>query len=124
MRTIALGLLMSGGLLAGCAQKPAPAPMPRVPTSQQVSEMRDAFKKVSPSARVGIVTAVLADQSLAMVGDFPVDGVRAGDIISFVDADEQAIAHGDVIEIRDGKVIVHFQAAARAPMVGDAAVKF
>jgi hypothetical protein len=89
-----------------------------------VAEMRETFKKTAPNVRVGVVSAVLNDQPLAMVAEFPTDKLRVGDIITFVDANEEAVAHGYVIEILDKKIAVRFDPVSRAPVVGDAAVKF
>jgi hypothetical protein len=124
MRTIALGLVLSGGLLAGCATNGKPVPAPQPPTAQQVAEMRETYKKTAPNVRVGVVSAVVADEQMAMVADFPTDKLRAGEIISFVDANDQAVAHGEIVQVLENKVAVRFQPAVRAPVVGDAAVKF
>jgi hypothetical protein len=54
----------------------------------------------------------------------PTEGLRPGDIVSFIDMNQVAVAHGTVVDIRDNNVFARFETGQRRPMPGDVAVKF
>jgi hypothetical protein len=111
-------------LATGCATRPKTAPMSSPPTAEQAAMFRESFMKVSPTAKVGIVGAILEGESLLMINDMPTDGVNPGDVVSFVDSTQNTIANGKVVEVLGNKVAASYTAATRAPVTGDVAVKF
>lgn len=124
MKRITLGLLaaLAAGL-AGCKTTPKTPPAPPPPSAAQLETMRQTYKEISPTARIGVVTAVTGD--LVMVGEMNLDGMKKGQVISIVDSAQNAVAHGEIEELVDGKAVLRIQAGAtRAPMVGDAAIRF
>lgn len=126
MKTYALlfPLVSAVAVLAGCAAKPKPIPAPMAPTAEQASAIRETFTKAIATARTGLVSAVASDLSYASVTDINVEGLKVGDAISFVDGSKTTVAHGTIVEIKGSLVAVQYQAATRAPVVGDVAVKF
>jgi plastocyanin len=98
--------------------------MPMAPSPEQASAIRESFAKAAPNSTSGIVTAVLSDQPFAMIGEIKADNIKPGDAISFVNADGTAIAHGVVVDVKEGKPAVRFEEGQRRPVVGDVAVKF
>lgn len=116
--------LFAALLVAGCISKPAETPLPPAPSADQQQEIRASILEVNPNAKIGVVSAVITDSPLAMVGDISSEGIKIGDVFSFVDADRNVIANGTVVEIVDGKLAIRYQADTRVPMVGDVAVKF
>ncbi|HEX8342173.1 MAG TPA: hypothetical protein VF624_14815 [Tepidisphaeraceae bacterium] len=111
-------------LVTGCASRQKPAPMSAPPTAEQVMMIRESFMKVSPTAKVGVVGTVLDTDTYVFINDMPTDGIAAGDVVTFVDADQATVAHGKVVDIREGKVAAMYTTVTRAPVVGDLAVKF
>jgi hypothetical protein len=112
-------------LIAGCTSRPKPPMTPPPPTPDQVAQIRTAFMKVSPQAKIGVVSAVLTDSPYAMASDMPTDGLKAGDIVSFVDGTQATVAHGRIVRTMEGnKAAVEYMPGIRAPMVGDVVVKF
>ena len=112
-------------MLTGCANRSkTPAPPPP-PSADQVAEIRESFRKVNPSVKIGVVSAVLTDVPYAMVSDMSSEGLQAGDIVSFVDSTQATIAHGKVVQTVDAnKIAVEYMPGVRTPVVGDVAVKF
>lgn len=120
--TVALVAALAGGL-AGCKSTPETPPAPPPPTAAQLDAMRQAYQAISPTTRIGVVTAVT--DGLVMVGDMKLDGLTKGQIVSIIDSAQNAIAHGQIEEIVDGKAVLRIQdGATRAPQVGDAAIRF
>jgi hypothetical protein len=117
--------LASLALITGCAGRPKQPAPPPPPSADQVASMREMFRQVNPSARVGVVSAVLTDMPYAMVADISAEGLKPGDIVSFVDASQDTIAHGRFVKaVDDNKIAVEYLPGKRTPMVGDVAVKF
>ena len=119
--------LIAVALLAGCASKPVPAPVSVAPSTDQVQMLRETYKSTFPTAKVGVVSTVLIDDdstSYAMVSDIDTAGLKDGDYVSFIDADQAVIASGKIVKVNPTNIAVMFEAGTRNPQAGDAAVKF
>jgi hypothetical protein len=92
---------------------------------QQYEEIRAEYQRHNPDARVGLVTAVLPDEHLASVGSVPVKDFSLGDIVSFIDADGDIIATGQVEAISNNRLNVRYTppSEGRNPIRGDLAVR-
>ena len=110
--------------LNGCLTAPEPIAPPV--TSEQLAQMRDEYRRTDAEARVGLVTAVLASNNLASVGEVPVKDFTVGDIISFVDSNGKVVTMGTVEAINRNSLTVRYANPGphgRAPVEGDAAVR-
>lgn len=127
MRKFALaGLALVVGMSAGCRPKAAPpgATLPPPADAQMVQELRQSYQRIHPGTRVGLVTAVAEDITLAAVGDIDLKSFRNGDIITFIDTNQLPIANGTVVNITPDALHVKYTPApdGRAPRKGDLAV--
>lgn len=118
-----LAALLAAALF-GCAAKPVPAPASTAPSPDQVQMLRETYKSTFPAAKVGVVSTVLSDEPYAMVSDIDTTGLKEGDYVSFIDADQSVVASGQVVKVNPTNIAVLFEAGARRPAAGDAAVKF
>ncbi|HZZ42699.1 MAG TPA: hypothetical protein VFE58_07155 [Tepidisphaeraceae bacterium] len=114
--------------IVGCQPKQMPAtqPIAEPATAEMTTGIREAYQQKDPSAVVGRVIAVLSEQSLAAVGDVPVDKFKDGDVVTFIDSNQAIIAVGTVVNITADAVHVKYTAQgemARAPREGDLMVK-
>ena len=113
-----LTVLTSAALFVGCAaDSPEPtATSPRpVLTPERVAEIRASYQQVNPDTRVGYVNALLPDSSLASVTEIPVEDIATGDVVTFIDQQQQVIANGRVVNVVEGDVHVKFEPTTRAP---------
>jgi hypothetical protein len=120
--------LLSVVLVVGCAHrnnKPRPLAPTTAASPEQIQALRDSYTKADPSARVGVVTAVLPSDNLAAVGDIPVGDLSNGDGFTFSDADNRPLTVGKVVAKTADAVHVKYETpepTSRAPIVGDLAV--
>lgn len=124
------GLMVVTSLLAlGCApreQQAGEEDTPMLSTAEQTAEqLRRSYQQADPDARVGVVMAVRDELRLAAVGQVPVSDFRDGDTITFIDLNEQVLAHGTVASIEEGLLVVRYEPAqdGRDPRVGDLAIR-
>lgn len=118
--TLALSVLIG----AGCHQTSgtvggAPA------TPERLEAIRAAYAAQRPGTVVGPIIAVLPEQSLAAVGDVPVDRFADGDLLSIIDSSENTLAVARVVRRLPDSVHVKYESSANArpPMEGDIAVR-
>lgn len=109
----------------GCKSKPqAESPTPP-PTVLQVSELREQYARVAPQAKLGVVAVVLPDLDYLRVEEIDTANLKAGDLLTFIDATQTVVAYGTVEKVLDGNSLaVKFEPGIRRPAVGDVAVKF
>ena len=120
MIVFALALAM----LSGCTTSPESIAPPVSP--EQLSQMRDEYRRTDRDARVGLVTAVLASDNLAAVSNVPVKDFSIGDIITFIDSNGRVLTLGNVEAINRNSITVRYSNPGphgRAPVEGDAAVR-
>lgn len=127
MRGIGItGLVVAVGLTAGCRPKAPPAgpQLPPPADAQLVQDLRQSYQRIHPGTRVGLVTAVAEDVTLAAVGDIDLKSFRYGDILTFIDSNEKPVANGTVVNITDDALHVKYSPVpgGRAPRQGDLAV--
>lgn len=123
------GVFMLGLVcLAGCKTKtdepqaPAPAPVPVVE-----DDVKARLQRLEPNALIGRVTAILAEDRLAAVGEVPPQDFSVGDVVVFYGASEQVVGHGKVVKADATLLHVKFEepaAGQRAPAVGDLVIRF
>jgi hypothetical protein len=123
------GSLIVTTLLAGCATAPQPTPPPQTShpvTLQQLTALRDAHRS-TPDFRVGLVKAVLPENSTVALGDVGVNDFSVGDVISIVDSEQRTVAMGNVdsIDTAHKIVIVKYTTlpGGRAPAPGDLGIR-
>ncbi len=125
MRLMIIAALVYVALgLNGCTTASEPIAPPVSP--EQLAQMRDEYRRTDADARVGVVTAVLASNNLASVGEVPVKDFTVGDIISFVDSNGKVVTMGTVEAINHNSLTVKYATPGRhgrAPVEGDAAVR-
>ena len=118
-------LTLAGIISVGC--NTSTKPMPSQPISMEALEqLRAEFTQADAGARVGSVDDVKEPAMYLAVGqirgaDFPV-----GSALAVIDSNKQVIAVGTVEQTFETVVHVKYEkkSGQRAPMVGDAAVKF
>jgi len=122
--SLTIPALLAAAVLTGCASKPKPVPQSQVPSADMVQTLRETYKTAFPNAKVGVVSTVLPDADYAMVSDIDTTGLKEGNFISFIDADQSVIATGSIVKVNPNSAAVQFTPGARRVQVGDAAVKF
>jgi hypothetical protein len=116
------GLLVSAGMTAGCQTTPKKTE-PEMATPDKAAALRESIQKAQPGAQVGRVIVVLTDAPYAAVIDLPVQDVKAGQTITFVDGEGNPVSNGTVAEVVGDAVHVKFdKAGKRPPQKGDLAV--
>lgn len=120
-----LALTFAAVTLIGCApaKRHSPGQMSGPPTADQLESIRADYKNSFPQARVGVVSAVDDANGYLLVDQIDTAGLKNGDYLSFLDADQDVVANGKIAKI-DGGITVRFEAGKRSPRTGDAAVKF
>src|SRR5271154_2988734 len=107
MRLMIIALLVFVAVaINGCMTAPEPIAPPVSP--EQLAQMRDEYRRTDADARVGLVTAVLASDTLASVGEVPVKDFTVGDIISFVDSNGKVVTMGTVEAINRHSLTVRY----------------
>jgi hypothetical protein len=124
MKTL-LTLTIAAATLVGCQARPQ-APAAAAPVSaQQLQDLRTAFTQADANARLGSVDAVLESSAYLTVGQIDPADFPVGTAVAIIDANRQVIANGEVVRTFDQTVHVRYEkAGARAPQVGDVAVRF
>jgi hypothetical protein len=136
-RTLVLLMVpaLGAALMTGCATEPVKTPPPPAPvivpaSSDQAMNITLDVTKLDPSAKVGSVKAVNSSAGMVAVGGIPLDAVKKGDSIQFVDGRSNCVANGTIITIDKSTdpavpyLIVDYTPASggRAPIKGDLAV--
>jgi len=121
-----MGVILVVGMLGGCRPKPPP-PAPQMPPpadAQVVQQLRESYQRIHPGTRVGLVTAVAPDVTLAAVQDIDLKSFKKGDILTLIDSQEQPVANGTVVNITPDALHVKYTPVpgGRAPQQGDLAV--
>lgn len=117
--------LAAATLVAGCQPK-KPVPVgPPVVDDTTYAELRAAFEKAKPGALVGRVASVTASESAAEIVDVPTAAFKRGQVVLFIDAEQNPLASGSVFNVTENSVMVFYtvEEGGRAPVVGDVAVR-
>jgi ribosomal protein L35AE/L33A len=119
-------LIVAVGLAAGCRSKVVPKGPAVIPTTEEQSaSIRAAYQQARPGTVVGRVVKVNESDRLAAVENMDAQVLARGDVVVFVNAEEQIVVTGRVERIAGYKVHVQFDSPApdqRSPAVGDLAV--
>ena len=121
-------VVVAAGLLSGCrADKEQQAPAPPA-TEDRVRMIRQSYQTIDPGARVGLVAETLPEYRLVAVSEMPVDEFREGDVVTFIDTNEEVLVNGRVVAKTDDALHVKYDEPSkpgqRAPQKGDMAVRF
>lgn len=111
-------------VLAGCLTPEVPIAPPATPA--QLAVIRSQFRRADPEARVGLVTAVLPSSHLTSVANVPVTDFTVGDVITFIDSNQNVLAMGHVETINQTSLTVRYDPPSppgRNPVPGDIAVR-
>lgn len=115
-------------VLAGCRAEKQDQPQTAAPASEdRVRMIRQNYQSIDPAARVGLVIAVRPEYRLAAVSDVAVEDFSVGDVVVFVDANEEPLVNGTVVAKTEDAIHVKYnepKSGGRAPNVGDLAVRF
>ncbi len=114
--------LLAGLFLTGCQNKQQGA-ADTSPVSMDVAGVRERYTRLDPQNRVGVVTAVHTEADLAAVGDIPLQDFGIGDILVFVDEQEQPFNSGEVVNATSDALHLRYDENRRAPRVGELAVR-
>lgn len=117
--------VVAAALVVGCqAKKPAPAGPPPIDDATY-SELRAAFDKAKPGSLVGRVVNVSPSELAAEIVDVPTASFKKGQVVLFIDAQQNPLASGTVFNVNENSVMVYYtpEEGGRAPVVGDAAVR-
>jgi len=125
MRLMMITVLLAGlSTFTGCMSSPESVAPPI--TAEQLTQLRDTYRRTDREARVGVVTAVLTASNLAAVGSVPVKDFSVGDVITFLDSNGKVLTMGLVEAINKNSLTVHYDNPARhgrVPVEGDVAVR-
>jgi hypothetical protein len=123
--SVSVGMILTGVFFTGgCHEEQEPIAPPV--TDAQLQSMRMEFHQQYPTARVGVVTAVLESENLASVGKVPTKDFTEGDIITFMDSNGKTLTEGKVEAVNADNLAVKYETPGkkgRAPMRGDVAVR-
>ena len=121
-----VGGVLFAGLIVGCANKPAAEPVV-VADSMTFARVRDDVMRMDPKARIGQVSEVSPDENRAAVSDITTEGLKDGDIVTFLDGNQKPLTTGKIIRVLPDSIHVKYDApleGGRVPIVGDLAVRF
>ncbi|MCC7349198.1 MAG: hypothetical protein IT446_01390 [Phycisphaerales bacterium] len=114
------------GMELGCRPKSPPSngSLSSSGDAELVQQLRQSYQRIHPGTRVGLVTAVAEDVSLAAVGDIDLKSFSNGDILTFIDPNEKPVANGTVVNITPDALHVKYAPLpdGRIPRQGDLAV--
>jgi len=125
LNRLACGVLLVG-LIAGCTKKPAPEPIVTADPGT-FNRVHDDLLHMDPEAHIGHVTEVSTGDNRAAIGEIVTDGLKEGDIVTFLDGMEKPITTGKIIRVLPDAIHVKYDAPlpdGRVPVVGDIAVRF
>lgn len=117
--------VVAAALVAGCQPKKPVQVGPPAVDDATYAELRAAFEKAKPGSLVGRVAAVKPAESAAEIVDVPTSSFKKGQVVLFIDAQQNALASGTVFNVTESSVMVFYavEEGGRAPVVGDAAVR-
>jgi hypothetical protein len=121
----AIVLLLGLGVFAGCQNQPKQTDQPpAVASADKYAALRESIPAAQPGALVGrVLETSTAYGPYAAVADIPVQNVKVGDTITFLDADASPINAGEVRAIVGDQLHVKYDPAGkRAVQKGDIAV--
>jgi len=123
-----LGLIAAILIAGGCAAQPVPKPTvvnPALVGRNGYADLKAAYLKANPDARVGRVAAVLANQNRAAIEDIPTGDFAVGDDLIIVDENFDIIADAAVTDAGTDLLFVRFTqpSGGRDPVVGDLAIR-
>jgi hypothetical protein len=108
------------GAAMGC-QSTKKEPEAQMATPDKVAALRESIQKAQPGAQVGQVIAVIP--GYASISDLPVQEIKEGQTITFVDIQGNPINNGTVgMVVGDAVHVKVDKAGKRAPQKGDLAV--
>ncbi len=111
----------------GCRPKRMDNPEAYRAAAANVAELRQGYQRRDPQTQVGLVLAVNSQVQMVSVGEINPTDFDAGDIVSFIDTNENALTSGRVIRVLTDSVHVRYDrpaAGRRAPRDGDVMVRF
>jgi hypothetical protein len=117
--------LAAGAMLVGCqANKTAVSTAPAVDDATYAA-LKSEFEAVRPGSLVGRVIKVAPAENAAEIADLPAGQFRAGEVLLFIDAQQNSLAYGTVFLTTPETVMVKYtvEEGGRAPVVGDVAVR-
>ncbi len=120
------GGVVLAGLIAGCMHKPAEEPIITADPGM-FARVRADLQRMDPNAHIGQVTEVSPAENRVAVGSIVTDGLKDGDIVTFMDGAEKSIATGKIIRVLPDSIHVKYDAppvGGRVPVEGDIAIRF
>jgi len=117
--------VLAGLMLIGCRTQPK-AQVVVAADDSAIARVRESFKRIDPESQVGPVIAAVPEDRLVAVGDVPVKEFTVGELLMFVDSDQNPLVSGTVTQITGDALHVRYDppaAGRRVPNVGDLAVK-
>jgi hypothetical protein len=119
-------IVITALVVAGCS--PMQGAEQKVPAARATAnEIREAYQRINPANRVGVVIAVLPKENLAAVGDIAIADFQLGDTLVFIDTNERPLRYyGTVVNIVDNALHLRYarrESGGREPRVGDLAVR-
>ena len=111
-----------GSMTSGC-QSAKKDPEAQMATPDKVAALRDSIQKAQPVAQLGQVIATITDPPYTAVSDLPLQEVKEGQTITFVDIQGNPVNNGTVMKVVGDSVHVKYdKAGKRPPQKGDLAV--
>ncbi len=129
MRVMRLtGVVVLMGMIAGCQTGRSDSGVTAPPANANVLQsIRQTYQLSNPNVLVGLVVGTRAEDQLAAVEQLPVDQLKNGQAVVFVDSTAEPISNGTIVNITNGIVVVKYNAnqpGHRAPQGGDLMVRF
>jgi hypothetical protein len=120
-------LLCVATLFIGCRRTPDEMAVTPPVSEKRLQELRRQYQASDGEALLGRVTDVRHLDRLAEIRDIDVEPFRIGEVISFIDGNEQFLTNGTVVRKLSDALHVEYvepTVGARAPQIGDLAIRF
>jgi hypothetical protein len=112
-------------VLVGCRQTPQPSAPQAAPSPQRAAAIREQLMQQAPNMLIGDVVEVYPQAQLAAVSNAAVERFHDGDVVTFLNAEKEPVATGQVVRIVGDQLHIRYEPAqnGRPPQQGDLAVR-
>ena len=124
----AMAVVVTLAMVAGCHNnKKQMTPQQVQRANANLEDARRRYQRAYPDARLGYVTSSNPEYQMVAVGQVTPADFHEGDIVTFVDADDNPLTTGRVLRVMKDELHVRYDApqpGRRAPRQGDLMIRF